>query len=70
MHVKRVDLTGPRYGNLYGIMYRDNQISGNKIEKIDDVLKRGMWHYDLTDSAFTEQTVKLDNGVTMDLGHT
>jgi hypothetical protein len=29
-----------------------------------------MWQYDLSDSAFTEQTVELDNGLQFNLGET
>jgi hypothetical protein len=36
-------------------MYKDNKIAGNKIEPISEVLKRGMWSYQLNDAAFTEQ---------------
>lgn len=47
--------------------YENNQLVGQKVEKLHDVLKRGMWRYDLTDAAFTPQQVTLDNGVTMNL---
>jgi hypothetical protein len=47
-------LFAPRYGRLQGILYKDGQIAGTKIEPIDGVLKRGMWRYDLNDAAFTE----------------
>ena len=49
-------------------MYKDGQIAGNKIEPIQDVLKRGMWKYQVNDVAFTEQEVVLDNGLTFNLG--
>jgi hypothetical protein len=48
-------LLGPRYGRLHGIKYKEGKIAGNKIEKIEEVLKRGMWNYQLNDAAFTEQ---------------
>jgi hypothetical protein len=53
-----------------GIKYKDGQIAGTKIERIDEVLKRGMWNYQLNDAAFTETEVTLDNGVTMNLAET
>ena len=69
-HIKSVELYSPRFGKMQGVLYKDGQIAGNKIEPIDGILKRGAWSYELNDSAFTEQQVKLDNGVTMDLGYT
>ena len=69
-HVRDVHLLSPRHGRILGIKYKDSQIAGNKIEKIDDVLKRGMWNYELADSAFTQQQVILDNGVSLNLAET
>lgn len=69
-HVKNVELYSARYGKLWGILYRDNKIAGNKIEPIDGVLKRGMWNYELVDASKTEQEVTLDNGVVFNLGET
>ena len=54
MHVRNVELYSARFGKAWGIMYKDGKVFGNKIEPIDGVLKRGMWQYDLSDSAFTE----------------
>ena len=70
MHIKNVELYSARFGRAWGIMYKDGQIASNKIEKIDGVLKRGMWQYELSDAAFTEQTVELDNGLKFNLGET
>jgi hypothetical protein len=42
-HVKQMDLNAPRYGRLYGVYYENNQIAGNKIDKVAQVLKRGLW---------------------------
>lgn len=70
MHVRQVDLFAARYGRVFGILYKNNQIAGNKIERIEDSLKRGMWRYNLTDAAFTESQVTLDNGATFDLART
>jgi hypothetical protein len=67
MHVKRVHLFSPRYGQMWGVMYKDNQIAGNKVEKITEALKRDEWSYELSDASFTEHQVTLDNGLTMDL---
>lgn len=53
---------------MWGVKYKDGKIAGDKIEPIKGILKRGMWNYQLNDPAFTEQVVKLDNGLTMDLG--
>ncbi len=68
--VKQVHLLSPRYGRMLGIKYKDGKIAGNKIERIEEILKRGMWNYQLNDAAFTEQQVTLDNGLTMNLGET
>ena len=61
-----------RYGKCYGVLYKEdgNVLAGNKIEQIEDHLKRGMWRYQLDDARFTPQVVALENGVEMDLGKT
>ncbi|TNV74023.1 hypothetical protein FGO68_gene8606 [Halteria grandinella] len=69
-HVKQVDLNAPRYGSLYGVYYQDGQIAGNKIEKVAQVLKRGLWSYDLKDPAFTEPQITLDNDLTINMVRT
>ena len=69
-HVRSVNLLSTRYGRLSGILYKENQIAGNKIVKIEEVLKRGMWNYQLNDAAMTEQSVTLENGVSINLGET
>ena len=53
-HVKRVELFAPRFGRMWGIKYKDGKIDQHKIERIDEILKRGMWKYHLSDAAFTE----------------
>jgi len=67
-HIKNVELYSARYGKLWGILYKDGKVAGNKIEPIDGALKRGMWTYDLSDASMTEQEVMLDNGVVFHLG--
>ena len=69
-HVRSVNLLSPRHGRLTGILYKNNQLAGNKIVKIEEVLKRGMWNYQLNDAALTEQEVTLENGVHINLGET
>lgn len=69
-HVKQVELYAPRYGRILGVLYQNNQIAGNKIERVDQILKRGLWQYDLSDSAFTEPQVTLDNDLTIDMVRT
>ena len=49
-HVKQVDLYSARYGKINGILYKDGQIAGSKIDPIDGILKRGAWQYSLNDS--------------------
>jgi hypothetical protein len=51
-----VHLYSGRYGRISGIMYKQNgeELAGNKVEQINEVLKRGMWKYDLKDPNFTE----------------
>ena len=68
--MQNVHLLAPRYGRLQGLLYKDGQIAGNKIERIDDVLKRGLWRYDYSDASLTPQEVSLDNGLTFDLQRT
>ena len=67
-HVRKVDLYSPRHGKVWGIKYINNELAGNKVEIVNEVLKRGMWQYSLYDPKYTEQVVTLDNGTTMDLG--
>jgi hypothetical protein len=69
-HVKRVELQAPRFGKMWGVMYKDGAITGTKIEPIDGILKRGVWNYHNQDEAFTEPSITLDNGLTMDLART
>ena len=70
MHVRQVDLFAPRFGRVFGILYKDGKLAGNKIERVEDALKRGMWKYSMNDAAFTEPQVTLDNGLTFDLALT
>ena len=34
-HVKQVHLYGPRFGRIFGVLYQNNQIAGNKVARID-----------------------------------
>ena len=48
--------------------YENGEIARGKIEHIKFALKRGMWRYNLYDTAFTPQDVELDNGLKVNLG--
>ena len=37
-----------------------------RVDKLRRPLSRGLWQYDLSDPTFTEQTVTLDNGRTIE----
>ena len=48
---------------MKGIKYENGQIANNKYERIPEVLKRGLWQYEVSDPKFTEPEVTMDNGM-------
>ena len=55
-----------RYGKIHGYYYEKGQMVSHSVDKLRRPLSRGLWQYDLTDPSFTEQTVTLDNGRTIE----
>jgi len=64
-YIDKVNPINNRHADFYGLHYTNNGVAGNRIEKIKNTLKKGIWNFSITPGIFVT-----DNGVEYDIKKT
>ena len=63
--IDKVNPINHRHADFYGLKYNSNTLVGNKIEKLKNTLKKGIWNFTIQPGKFVT-----DNGVEYDIKKT
>ena len=48
--VKHVEMSTKKSARMYGLKFQNNELVGNKVERIRGVTKRGIWQFDYNEA--------------------